>query len=45
LADDEGVEAKGVFVDAPSSSVSAEGFPSVIMTIWRMSFFWRRRMR
>jgi len=23
----------------------AEGLPSVIMTIWRMSFFWRRRMR
>src|SRR5438445_5829369 len=41
LADDEGIEAKGIFVDAAVLESEAEGLPSVIMTIWRISFFWR----
>ena len=45
LRDDERVEAEGVAVDAAVGPRQADGLPSVIITIWRMSFCCRSRIR
>ena len=42
---DERIEPECVLVDAPVGLVSADGLPSVIMMICRMSLLWRSRMR